>query len=74
MPSLAFACPASGEEFVSGIHTDEQSLARVGQLPVRLQCPICGRTHQLIAKNGHLKEVDAVGSPALFTPEVYTAF
>jgi hypothetical protein len=56
MGSLVFTCPATQKEFVSGIHTDLASLARVEQVPVRLQCPLCGATHQLTAKNGHLKE------------------
>ena len=56
MASLVFACPSTGREFSSGIHTDLENLARVEQIPVRLQCPICGKTHQLIAKNGYLQE------------------
>jgi hypothetical protein len=55
MPRLMFACPSTGQEFASGIHTDEHSLASVAQMPVTLQCPFCGRTHRVTAKSGHLE-------------------
>jgi hypothetical protein len=53
---LAFTCPRTGREFESGIHTDPESLARVSQIPIRLQCPVCGDTHSLLTKNGHFRE------------------
>jgi hypothetical protein len=60
MSRLMFACPSTGQEFASGINTDEHSLAQVAQLPVTLQCPFCGRTHRMTAKSGHLEEAALV--------------
>ncbi|MFL5001509.1 MAG: hypothetical protein ACJ8E1_09230 [Xanthobacteraceae bacterium] len=56
MPLLMFACPSTGRKFASGIHTDERSLASVAQMPVTLQCPLCGKTHRVTAKSGSFEE------------------
>jgi hypothetical protein len=61
MPLLMFACPSTGVKFTSGINTDERSLASVAQLPVTLQCPLCGNTHRLTARSGSFEE--AVPAP-----------
>jgi hypothetical protein len=56
MPRLMFACPSTGQKFASGIHTDEQSLALVAQMPVTLQCPLCGKTHRVTTKSACFEE------------------
>jgi hypothetical protein len=63
MPRLMFTCPSTGEPFASGIQTDEKSLALVAQLPVTLECPLCGKSHRMIAKSGCFEEVLS-GPPA----------
>jgi hypothetical protein len=64
MPLLMFACPSTGRKFASGIHTDERSLASVAQMPVALQCPLCGKTHRVTAKSGSFEEA----APAVPAP------
>jgi hypothetical protein len=61
MPILMFSCPSTGLKFASGINTDERSLALVGQMPVTLQCPLCGKTHRVTAKSGSF--ADAAAAP-----------
>jgi hypothetical protein len=56
-----FSCPSAGLKFASGIHTDERSLALVGQMPVTLRCPLCGKTHRVTAKSGSFE--DAAAAP-----------
>jgi hypothetical protein len=59
MPVLMFSCPSAGLKFASGIRTDERSLALVGQMPVTLQCPLCGKTHRVTAKSGSFEDATA---------------
>jgi len=54
-----FSCPSAGLKFASGIRTDERSLALVGQMPVTLQCPVCGKTHRVTAKSGSFEDAAA---------------
>jgi len=68
MPLLLFTCPSTGGSFASGIHTDARSLACVAQLPVRLQCPHCGKMHQVTAKSGYFPE--AGSDPAAGSSQV----
>ena len=53
--SLHLRCPNRKTEFDSGIQVSRQALARIEQIAVRLQCPLCGVTHLLIEK-GELDE------------------
>jgi hypothetical protein len=64
MPRLMFDCPSTGQRFSSGILTDAASLAKVGQLPVTLRCPACGKTHQAPANSGFFAPAAAAPSPA----------
>jgi len=54
MGVLVFRCPASGETINSGVHTDENSLAKVRSLSVKLYCPACKTMHLMRAGDGQV--------------------
>jgi hypothetical protein len=54
MNFLVFTCPATGKDFSSHIHTDVQTIAAVEKVPVTLRCPLCGDTHRMSVRSGHL--------------------
>jgi hypothetical protein len=56
MTNLIFTCPQTGRKIESGIVTDAASLSNVQALRLRLTCPHCCKTHELIIKDGHLCE------------------
>ena len=56
MADLFFRCPQTGRKIESGIVTDAASLSNVQELRVCLTCPHCGETHNLLIKDGDLRE------------------
>jgi hypothetical protein len=57
MGVLVFQCPATGERINSGVHTDENSLAKVRSLSVNVYCPVCKTMHLMRAGDGQVDTV-----------------
>jgi len=54
MASVMIACSETGREIYTGIETDEASFARLPHVPIRTQCPACGREHVWTKENAWL--------------------
>jgi hypothetical protein len=59
---LVFTCPKTGLDLPSGIYTDLDTLAHVGQISVKVSCIHCDDVHTFAAKRGHLEDVDSIGA------------
>jgi hypothetical protein len=44
---LSFHCPVSARTVHTGIYTDEQSVARLRTISLRVRCPHCGDEHAI---------------------------
>ena len=42
MAVIIFACPATGREFSTGIHIDEDSFKKLPDTVTKAACPHCG--------------------------------
>lgn len=56
MVALIFICPQTGRQIETGIETDEDTLARVQRISMRVQCEHCGRQHQFHVEDGRLSD------------------
>ena len=52
---LVFRCPRTGLPLVSGVHTDRQTLSRVGHISVKVPCTHCKEVHLFAAGQGYLE-------------------
>jgi hypothetical protein len=50
MRILSFACPNTNEQVSTGIATDAQSLSSRWRTTVRINCPHCGGTHEILVR------------------------
>jgi hypothetical protein len=48
MTILSFACPKTNEQVPTGIATDAQSLSSRWRTTVKINCPHCGDTHEIL--------------------------
>ena len=56
MRSLILKCPATGQEFSTGIEVEEDSFKRLQDTLTKAICPHCGQTHTRWTSEGHLDE------------------
>ena len=63
MGMLVFACPRTGRQITSGVHTDGASLAKVRSLPVKVYCQTCNTTHLMRAGDGQIEGDSDVRTP-----------
>lgn len=45
--ALSFHCPVNARTVSTGIYTDEQSVARLRTIRLRIRCPHCGEEHAI---------------------------
>jgi hypothetical protein len=57
MGSLVFTCPKTGQDIVSGIETNAESLSGIRHTSVNVFCPICGTVHYFPAKDGRVSGI-----------------
>jgi hypothetical protein len=67
MASLLFTCPKTHKRVPTGIQTDVQSLRKAWSTKVKVRCPCCGETHEMLVRdtyiNGALREcIDRLGN------------
>jgi len=51
---LTYDCPESRREVLTGILTDEATLARLGALKLSVWCPHCATPHMIAAKDASI--------------------
>jgi hypothetical protein len=60
MASLLFTCPKTRRQAPTGIETDVQSLRKAWSHKVKIRCPYCGETHEILVRetyiNGALRD------------------
>ncbi|HYS49208.1 MAG TPA: hypothetical protein VEM36_10590 [Xanthobacteraceae bacterium] len=66
MGSLLTICPVTAREIATGIETDRPTMARAGDFSGRVQCPLCGREHELSKTNAWVCE--RMGEAEFFAP------
>jgi hypothetical protein len=54
MGVLVLKCPATGEEFSTGILTDEETFNRLPNTATKTRCPHCGQVHRWWPKEARL--------------------
>jgi hypothetical protein len=54
MASLLFICPKTHQQAPTGIETDVQSLREVWSEKVKLRCPCCGETHEILVRETYI--------------------
>jgi hypothetical protein len=57
---LLITCPVTGDEFSTGIETDEQSLDLIPDTVARSLCPHCGAEHAWSKSDARLSEGGSV--------------
>ncbi len=58
MGPLTVFCPTSRRPIDSGINTDWSTILRLSPLTVRVVCPECGDSHDVLLKDGHLARAE----------------
>ena len=63
MASLFYTCPATRQQAPTGIETDAYSLRAAWSKKVKVQCPCCGNTHEMLVRETYIDGAlhDAVG-------------
>jgi hypothetical protein len=54
MASLLFTCPKTHQRAPTGIETDVQSLREAWSKKVKVQCPLCGETHEMLVRETYI--------------------
>jgi hypothetical protein len=54
MGQLAFICPDRNQEARTEIYTSAETLARAGSTTMHLNCPLCGRVHEVKTENAYV--------------------
>ena len=55
MSELSIVCPKTRKRFLTGIHTDSGTLAKVWFAPVNSRCPHCGRIHTFEVRDAYIE-------------------
>jgi transcription elongation factor Elf1 len=50
MAPLLFTCPKTGKQTPTGIEIDAKSLRSAWSKSLKLQCPQCGKTHEIAVR------------------------
>ena len=50
MASLLYTCPETRQQAPTGIRIDAKSLRRAWSKKLKVQCPCCGNTHQILVR------------------------
>jgi hypothetical protein len=56
MGVLMLTCPATGQEFSTGIHVEEDSFKRLPDTVTKAQCPHCGALHSWWTREARLAD------------------
>ena len=62
MSSLFFICPKTLQQAPTGIETDAQSLRAAWSKKLKVQCPCCRETHEMLVRETYIENTlrDAV--------------
>jgi hypothetical protein len=55
MRELSIVCPKTRKRFLTGIHTDAGTIAKVWFAPVNSRCPHCGRIHAFEVRDAYIE-------------------
>jgi hypothetical protein len=55
MAPLLFICPKTNQEAPTGIETDAQSLRASWKAMLRVNCPHCGKVHQILVSEMYIE-------------------
>jgi hypothetical protein len=55
MAPLLFICPKTNQEAPTGIETDAQSLRASWKAMLRVNCPHCGKVHQISVREMYIE-------------------
>jgi hypothetical protein len=55
MASLLFTCPTTRRQAPSGIETDAQSLRAAWSKKLKVQCSLCGETHEISVRETYIE-------------------
>jgi hypothetical protein len=55
MTSLLFTCPKTRQQAPTGVETDVQSLRAAWSKHIKVQCPRCGETHELLVRETYIE-------------------
>jgi hypothetical protein len=62
MASLFFTCPRTHQQAPTGIETDVQSLSASWKSMLKVNCPHCGRVHEVSVRETYINSaLDATG-------------
>jgi hypothetical protein len=65
--SLFFTCPTTRRKVPAGIETDVQSLKTSWKKTLKVNCPQCGKMHQISVRETYL--INALNGPHPFASE-----
>ena len=51
MASMLFTCPKTRQKAPTGIQTDVQSLRAAWSKKLKVHCPHCGKTHEILVRD-----------------------
>jgi hypothetical protein len=61
MAQLLFICPKTNQQAPTGIQTDAQSLSASWKAMLKVNCPPCGKVHQISVRETYIEgALDAV--------------
>jgi hypothetical protein len=63
LASLPFTCPRTRQRAPTGVETDVQSLRVAWSKTLKLQCPRCGETHEILVRDAYVESAldDSIG-------------
>jgi hypothetical protein len=62
MPALFFTCPTTQQRAPTGIETDVESLRASWSKKLKINCPLCGKRHELSVRETY---TDAIMQDAI---------
>ena len=55
MSPLLFVCPNTNQQIPTGIQTDVQSLSACWKAMLKVDCPQCGKVHQISVRETYIE-------------------
>ena len=55
MAPLLFICPKTNHQAPTGIETDVQSLSASWKAMVKVNCPLCGKVHEISVRETYIE-------------------
>jgi hypothetical protein len=54
MASLLYTCPETRQQVPTGIQIDAKSLRKAWSKKLKVQCPCCGHTHEMLVRETYI--------------------